>query len=164
MAIKMTPDITVAQAGQDSRDFWRKDQRIAIASDMWRRFDLLNPYAEQVNLGFTTCLISGDKGWGKSLLAVDIGVQHTEEGFRVVHNMADAAFGYFLEGPHGISICWPSAGNRQWWRIMDEAHMMASKYGQGSHRNQLLQQTLSMSPQERHPLLFCKPAGKCHLV
>ena len=54
-AIKMTPDITVAQAGQDSRDFWRKEQRIAIASDMWRRFDLLNPYAEQVNLGFTTC-------------------------------------------------------------------------------------------------------------
>lgn len=79
-AIKMTPDLTVAQAGEDTRDFWTKAQRIAVATDMWRRFDLLNPYAEQVNLGFTTCLISGDKGWGKSLLAVDIGVHVVFQG------------------------------------------------------------------------------------
>ena len=152
-AIKMTPDITVAQAGQDSRDFWRKDQRIAIASDMWRRHNLLNPYAEQVNLGFTTCLISGDKGWGKSLLAVDIGVQHTEEGFRVIHNMADAAFGYFLEDPRDFYLL-AERGIPPMVAIMDEAHMMASKYGQGSHRNQLLQQTLSMSRKRGIPFYF----------
>ena len=95
-SIKMTTDITVEKATEDSRDFWTKKDRIAVSKDMWTKHELLNPYAEQVNLGFTTCLISGDKGWGKSLLAVDIdiGVRHTEDGFRVVHNMEDAAFGY----------------------------------------------------------------------
>ena len=152
-AIKMTPDITVAQASEDSRDFWTKAQRIAVADDMWRRHDLLNPYAEDVNLGFTTCLISGDKGWGKSLLAVDIGVQHTQDGFRVIHNMADAAFGFFLEDPRDFYLL-AERGDPPMVAIMDEAHMMASKYGQGSHRNQLLQQTLSMSRKRGIPFYF----------
>ena len=152
-AIKMTPDITVAKAREDSRDFWRKSQRIRIATDMWNRFDLLNPYAEKVNLGFTTCLISGDKGWGKSLLAVDIGVQHTEDGFRVVHNMADAAFGYYLEDPRDFYLL-AERGEPPMVAIMDEAHMAVSKYGQGSHRNQLMQQTLSMSRKRGIPFYF----------
>ena len=104
VSIQMRPEVTLAQANEDSRDFWSKKARIAIANEMWDRFDLLNPYAEKVNLGFTTTLISGDKGWGKSLLAVDIGVAHTEDGFRVVHNMADAAFGYFLEDPRDFYL------------------------------------------------------------
>ena len=140
-AIQMRPDVTLETAREDSRDFWTKRARIAIANEMWRRFDLFNPYAEQTNLGFTTALISGDKGWGKSLLAVDIGVQHTEDGYRVVHNMADAAFGNYLEDPRDFYLL-AERGEPPMVAIMDEAHMMASKYGQGSHRNQLLQQTL----------------------
>ena len=52
-SIQMRPDITLATLDEDSRDFWSKDARIASATEMWRRFDLRNPYAENVNLGFT---------------------------------------------------------------------------------------------------------------
>ena len=103
-SIQMRPDVTLATLGEDSRDFWSKDARIASANEMWRRFDSLNPCAENVNLGFTTCLISGDQGWGKSLLAVDIGVPHPEEGFRVVRNMADAAFGHYPDDPRDFHL------------------------------------------------------------
>ena len=42
-AVQMRPDVTLEQANEDSRDFWTKAARIAIANQMWRRFDLLNP-------------------------------------------------------------------------------------------------------------------------
>lgn len=80
-------------------------------------------------------------------------MQHTEDGFRVVHNMADAAFGYFLEDPRDFYLL-AERGEPPMVAIMDEAHMMASKYGQGSHRNQLLQQTLSMSRKRGIPFYF----------
>ena len=152
-ALKMLPEITVGKMRDTDRDYWDVSDRLAVSRRIWNRFDVLNPYAEQVSLGFTTVLIAGDKGWGKSLTAVDIGVLHTEDGFRVLHNMADAGFGFYLEDPRDFYVI-AEKGDPPFVIIMDEAHIYASKYAQGSHRNQLLQQTLSMSRKRGIPFYF----------
>ena len=152
-AIKMTPELTIERASEDRRDFFSKQERLDISRRMWARHDALNRFAEQTSLGFSTVLISGDKGWGKTLLVTDIGVAHTEDGYRVVHNFKDAAFGYYLEDIRDFYLLVERA-EPPFAAILDEAHMFASKYGQGSHRNQYLQQTLSMSRKRGIPFYF----------
>ena len=57
ISIRMRPEVTLEKANEDSRDFWTKRARIAIADKMWQRFDLLNP--DQVRYVRTSLKPSG---------------------------------------------------------------------------------------------------------
>ena len=57
ISIRMRPEVTLEKANEDSRDFWTKAVRIAIANKMWQRFDLLNP--DQVRYVRTSLQPSG---------------------------------------------------------------------------------------------------------
>ena len=100
----MTPDLTLARASAASRDLWTQGQRIAIANEMWRRFDALNPYAETVNLGFTD--LPDLRRPGMRPVPAGGGQRRAAHGgrVRVVPNMADAAFGYFREDPRDFHL------------------------------------------------------------